>query len=295
MENLQELQRHATFLGEFSPKDPEWHELRKTGIGGSEIGTILGLNPYESAYTLWHKKMGLIDDQIQGNWSIRFGQAFEEPILKMFEEDHPELEIIRTGTWQSKTNPVQVANPDAIFRNKQTGELGIIEVKTSRAVWDEIPPSYLAQVNWYLDTFKMKKAYLIGVTGWQWTEVELQHNPFEAEVALQMAKRFWESITNATKPDWDGSQSTYETVRKTSVSLADGSIDIGELGVALSEQQAITDVATEKLVSLKSRVLDMMGSAKYATITLDNDKAQVVALKQQRGDGLPYLQVRKVK
>lgn len=292
---MKEIEKYATLIGEYTSKEPEWHELRKSGIGGSEIGTILGLNPYESAYTLWHKKMGLIDDAIQPNWSMRFGVAFEEPILKMFEEDHPELEIIRTGTWRSNTTDYQLANPDAIFRNRKTGEYGIIEVKTSRAVWDEIPPSYLAQVNWYLDTFKLQRAYLIGVTGWQWTETELFYNKFEAEVAKQMAKRFWESLQAQVRPDWDGSESTYETVRRRTQSESDGSIDIGELGIQLSEQQAVFDVAQEKLMRLKSEVLSTMGKNKYATVTLDNDVSSVVALKQQRGDGLPYLQIRKDK
>ena len=30
----------------------EWLDLRKTGIGGSDAGTILGVNPYSSPYAL---------------------------------------------------------------------------------------------------------------------------------------------------------------------------------------------------------------------------------------------------
>ena len=42
------------------PKDRnEWLELRKAGIGSSEVATIVGLNPWETPYQLWRRKLGL--------------------------------------------------------------------------------------------------------------------------------------------------------------------------------------------------------------------------------------------
>ena len=42
------------------PKDRnEWLEHRKSGIGSSEVATILGLNPWETPYQLWRRKVGL--------------------------------------------------------------------------------------------------------------------------------------------------------------------------------------------------------------------------------------------
>ena len=35
----------------------EWLALRKKlGVGGSEAGAVIGMNPYKSAYTLWAEK-----------------------------------------------------------------------------------------------------------------------------------------------------------------------------------------------------------------------------------------------
>ena len=40
------------------PKDrAEWLEHRKSGIGSSEVASILGLNPFETPYQLWRRKM----------------------------------------------------------------------------------------------------------------------------------------------------------------------------------------------------------------------------------------------
>ena len=37
----------------------EWLEHRKNGIGSSEVATIVGLNPWETPYQLWRRKLGL--------------------------------------------------------------------------------------------------------------------------------------------------------------------------------------------------------------------------------------------
>ena len=36
----------------------EWLDLRRTGIGGSDAATIVGLNPYSSRYSLYLDKIG---------------------------------------------------------------------------------------------------------------------------------------------------------------------------------------------------------------------------------------------
>lgn len=291
---MEEQLGNAVFIGDFEADSPEWHELRSGGIGGSEIGTILGLNPWESAYTLWHKKQGLIPDQIEPNWAIRFGKAFEQPILNLFEEQHPELEFVTAGTWRSKTHTFQHANPDAVYQDKNTGEYVVVEVKTSRVPWDEIPKHYLAQLQWYLDTFQFKRGYIVAIAGWNWEEHEVAYDDFQASVAIESAKRFWSYMTEIKKPDWDGSESTYETVRKIASSEFEGEFEAGDLGMYLSLAQSKADEAIAELNMLKSQVLEEMGTAKVAVFTSEHGKF-VVASKQRRGDGLPYLQVKKTK
>ena len=36
----------------------QWLELRRTGIGGSDAPTIVGVNPYSSRYALYLDKIG---------------------------------------------------------------------------------------------------------------------------------------------------------------------------------------------------------------------------------------------
>lgn len=278
----------AEFIGDPESGTDEWHALRKGAIGGSEVGTIAGLNPWESAYTLWHKKLGLIEDKIDANWSIRFGRAFERPILEMFAEDHPELEVMETGTFRHKDNQWQSANPDAVALNTTTGKYEIIEIKTARAGWDEVPQSYIAQVQWYMHVMGFDTARIVAVAGWSWYEQVIEYDKFFAEALEASAHRFYKAMTDGVKPDWDGSQSTYETVRRTNPMLSDESVEIPEeLAIRLKEANNSSKEATQQLNKAKSMVHDAIGSAKYATV-----ESKVVALKQSRNGSAPYLVIK---
>lgn len=57
---------------------PEWHAFRSGGIGGSEIATVIGVNPYETAYKLWQYKTGLKEaPDISENYAVKRGQTLE--------------------------------------------------------------------------------------------------------------------------------------------------------------------------------------------------------------------------
>lgn len=37
-------------------RESAWHAFRALGVGGSDMSTILGLNPYSTPYDLWLEK-----------------------------------------------------------------------------------------------------------------------------------------------------------------------------------------------------------------------------------------------
>jgi putative phage-type endonuclease len=295
---LENLIKHeigdAVFIGDYESGSQEWLELRKQGIGGSDIGTIIGANPYESAYTLWHKRLGLIpESDLSDNLAVWLGNVLELPILTRFEQLHPELEIFRVGTYRNKKHEFMQANADALFRNKNTGEWGIIEVKTGRNPWDDVPPSYRAQVQWYLSVFGMSKAYIVGFVEYKWEERRIESDSFEAAHLVTEAKRFLNAVKTASKPDWDGSDSTLETTRMMNPNIDGTTIEVGEIGVSLWNAQMRYDEAKAELNAYKSAVLDCMGSARYATTTVDGEGTFTVASRISRKEGLPYLVVKK--
>jgi putative phage-type endonuclease len=284
----------ANLVGLFEHDSPEWHSAR-SGVGGSDVGAILGLNPWESAYTRWAKKTGAISDEVRDNTAMRLGREFEPAILKMFAENHPELSVFDDcGSWRSAERPFCTANPDGLFQD-ENGVWGVIEVKTARFGWDNgLPANYRAQVMHYLYVMGLKKAFVVAVAGWDLVEYVIELDEFELESNLAKVDRWWQCVKTNTQPDWDGSSSTLETVRRINHFLDhEEEIELGvELGVALVNAANDADKAQTALNELKSITASQMGTAKTAFINFQNER-YVIATRQNNKSGIPHLVVKK--
>lgn len=281
----------AKLLGVYESGSDEWKAARQQGIGGSEIGTICGLNPWESAFALWAKRTGQIPDPELTGWSIRFGNAFEEPILGLWAQDNPEWDVYRTGTYID-VDRFLTANPDGLAQHRDTGEWIVLEVKTSRGSWREVPPHYAAQVQHYMDVLGVKRAVLIGVVGWDWHESWVEFSQFQADAQRAAAWRFWEHLQEQRRPDWDGSKATYEAMRYMHPDIDDESVWLKDLGWELLQAHEALQSAEADLNEVKSKVLDFMGSAKYGYVMDYQAERFVVAQRQARGNGVPWLVIK---
>lgn len=282
----------ALLVGTFEPGSSEWHEARADGIGGSEIGTIMGLNPFESAYALHLKKTGQIPSPQLDSFAVWRGSAYESPLLDYFSKLHPELEIFRTGTYRDKEISYLHANPDALARNRNTGEWWVIEVKTARSYWESgIPPHYAAQVTHYMDILGIPRAYVIGDVGSSWFEGVMLLDGFRADVQRNRAIEFWNGVVNGIEPEWDGSTATYEAVRQLHPEIDDEEVEI-DGGHLLPLAQANYEAALENLNRQKSEVLALMGRAKYAYVQFEGERLRIASRQAKKG-GTPFLVVTK--
>ncbi len=281
----------AKLVGIFEPGTSAWHEARAEGIGGSEIGAILGLSPFESAVSLYAKKCGLVEPEPVNNWAVRLGTAFEAPLLDLFAEEHPELEIYLTGTYRDEDVPFLIANPDAIAWDKEKNEWIVVEIKTSRRYWDAVPPSYEAQILHYMDVLKIGRAVIFGLAGWDVVEKWYEFDSFQAEAQVQAAKDFWQKIETGTMPDWDGSDATYEALRQIHPDIDEGvevEIDGGH-DLVLAKKEL--DLAKAKFDKLKNEVMGLMENAQHAYIEADGNRHRI-ATRTARAGGRPFLKVR---
>lgn len=287
----------ATFLGAYADDTPEWHSLRDEPgiITGSQIGTICGLNPWESPLSRFYKATGQIDSHIEPNMSMKLGKALEQPLLDVFAAEHPDWTVYRTGTWQSATHPFLRANPDALFID-DNGELCLIEVKFSRSFWGkELPAHYRAQVMWYLGCLGIKRCIVVALADSAWTEIEVIFDQFEFDWMVAKAVEFRKMLETNTPPNFDGSSSTYEAVRQINPDIDGSEVEIAEgLGIDLVNVACQIDELTYTLTELKSRTLDQMGLAKSAYIEVDGEKV-VVAKRASRNGGAAYVTVEKGK
>jgi putative phage-type endonuclease len=275
----------AVLLGDFANGSQEWHDLRNEpgAVGGSDIAAITGLSAWESAITKWAKKTGQIPDEVIPNMSMKLGTKLEAPILDLFADEHPELEIYETGTWANKENPWARSNPDGLYKTAD-GEWGIVEVKFSRDYWTGVPQAYRAQVLWYMRVFGIKQAKLVALAGSSYMEFDIEWDEFEAETLWDAAVRFRQACLDMKMPYWDGSNSTLETVRALSPGISDTEVDLDDLGMHYINSVTDFEKANTKMTELKARVIQAMDGAKRGLVYGEH----LLSLRSRAG-GAPYL------
>ena len=274
----------AKLLGYFEHASDEWHEARK-GVAGSLVGTLMGHNPWRSAYTAYYEAIGELPRDSSGpSMAMKLGTIFEQPIQDLWAEENKDwLKAHNTGTWASATEPRFKANPDAIIEWVD-GSLGVLEIKFSRNPMNELPPHYKDQVMWYMHVLGLEKGILVAVANGEMVEHEIDYDPEYANELVAKAYEFLECLERLTAPDWDGSQSTYETVRTLSENIFDGDIELGELYPQLIRAKELSEETEKQFTLLKSKVLHLMDGVKVGLYQGD----KVLSL-QARGSGLPFI------
>ena len=288
---IQKILNTAIHLGNFENNSPEWHELRNTEgvISGSEIGAILGLSPFTSAVTLWAEKTGRIERDVVGNTAMRLGQLVEPAIRQLYQESHTDHVVEEVGTYASIHASWMHANPDAVCLD-ETGLGYILEIKHTALYWDAVPEHYKAQVFWYMFVFGLKKSVFAVVNAGRYKEYEVLWDEFEWQAILQRVTDFRQNVLDNLQPDWDGSESTFETARKLSPGIEARDEELGQLGIELVNAQTDFDAAETHLREMKSRTIGALNGAKSGTID-----GQVVVTLSQRAGGVPYLTIKKAK
>lgn len=136
----------------------EWLIERQKGIGASDAGTILGVNPWKTNIELWEEKTGRRKaEDISDKPYVRYGNEAEEHIRALFALDHPELIVNYESPYKIIHNADHefiTCTPDGELVDRETGRIGGLEIKTTEimnggkwAEWDgRIPDQYYCQV-----------------------------------------------------------------------------------------------------------------------------------------------------
>jgi putative phage-type endonuclease len=290
-DKIEQILRKSLFLGNHENQSAEWYELRNTPgvISGSEIGTILGLSPWTSAITLWAEKTGKIERSVTPNIAMRLGTLVEPAIRQLYIENHVGHIVEEVGTYAAAEASWMHANPDGICLD-ENGEGYILEIKHTATYWDAVPEHYKAQVFWYMNVFKLRKAVFAVVNAGRYKEYEVLWDDFEWQAILQQVNKFRSYVLDNVQPDWDGSESTYETIRQLSPGIESRDEELGQLGVELINAQTDFDKSEVHLREMKSRVIGALNGAKNGCID-----GQVVVTLSQRAGNAPYLTIKKAK
>src|SRR5512134_3290083 len=88
--------------------------LNKSGIGASEISSIVGMNPYASPWDVWLKKTGQAPDEAE-NPAMEWGHRLEPAIRQKYVDDTgtlmyvPPTSIFHADTLWARATPDGIA------------------------------------------------------------------------------------------------------------------------------------------------------------------------------------------
>lgn len=259
----------AVLLGDYPPDSPEWHELRTRGIGASEIAAVVGLSPFESPFSLWHRKKGNLPGPDPANPLFYWGHALEPLVAQRYSELHPDASIRPCGTFAHSERFWQIANPDRLIAPR-----GVLEIKTTRYAdnWGpsgstDIPLHVRCQVMQQMDVMgcgHADVAVLIG--GNDYREYRIDYDQADATALREAGTAFWDSLQTDDEPPIDASWETYEAVRVLHPEIdEDVDVEIDPiLYASYSQLKQIADAANEAHRQAKSALLNAMGNARRA-------------------------------
>ena len=146
----------------------EWLELRGMGIGSSEVGTLLGLNPWDTPLQLWRRKKG-IDPPVQENNAMLMGHLLEDAVAQRWQIETG-LQVIKASAGDyiviDDEKPYLRVSPDrtywladAVHNNQNKG---IVECKTTVMGIDEdnIPLHWFSQLQYQLGVCGYSEGWL---------------------------------------------------------------------------------------------------------------------------------------
>lgn len=177
----------------------EWLEYRKSGIGSSEVATIVGLNPFDTPYQLWRRKLGM-DDAKEETFAMKAGHYLENAVSQ-FWSDATGREVIKSsaGDWLivNIEKDYMRVSPDRTYwldGKKNATNKGILECKTTQKSIDgeDIPKHWFVQVQYQLGVAELTQGSLAWLSsGREFGYRDLALVPDFYGWLVEEVERFW--------------------------------------------------------------------------------------------------------
>lgn len=188
-------------------------ENRDQFLGGSDTGTILGINPYKSSYSLWLEKTGKVKPpDLSDKVAVKVGHLLEEAVAKLYEDETGHKVRESVVSYMCKEYPFLKGHVDRIVIDDD--ERGL-ECKTtsSNNKYDyengEVPPYYYSQCQFYMMMTGRKYWDLATLRdNNQFYVNEIERDEDYIEAMLKKLIDFWNCVQTDCPPDIDGSIST---------------------------------------------------------------------------------------
>jgi putative phage-type endonuclease len=257
-----------------TPGSAEWLRI----VTASKVAAILGVSPWESPYSIWHRMRGELPP-VEVTEAMKRGNFLEAGVLAWWQDRHPEFPDCTPQYWATRDDLLwAAATPDlrAIGRRADGPEIVVVDAKTASHAddWgtpgtDEIPTHYLTSTYWQLAmTPDATRAYVVLLGPFlEFSEYVVERDEAIQDDLIARCAKFYDSLSGNVPPDLDDTVATFDTLKAMNPDIDKGERAEIPADVAVEYVTAITDAkaATAREVGAKSALLAHMGDAQYAT------------------------------
>jgi putative phage-type endonuclease len=209
---MKKVMKANVLMSKVGMTEEEWNNARRLGIGGSDAGAILGLNPYFSALQVYLDKRGQLPEK-EDTEAMRLGRDLEEYVAQRFVQEmakRGEPKKVKNCNFvlQHPEYPWMLANVDRLI----VGENAVLECKTASAFNKtdfedgNIPEQYYAQAMHYLAVLGAQCVYMcILQFGKEPFIFKIDRNEEDIKTLIAVEKSFWEDcVIRGVEPAVDG-------------------------------------------------------------------------------------------
>jgi putative phage-type endonuclease len=184
---------------ELEQGSPEWLSWRKTVITATDASIIMGNNPWDTPYSCWQRKLGLIEEK-KSNEAMERGKRLE-----------PEARAKFISEYGINMVPVVVESSEFEFLGASLdgiSQLGgsVLEIKCggsklhAMAERGEIPAYYRDQMQHQLLVTGAEKCFYYSYNGTNGIPIEVFPDPEYRVKFLPKAREFWRCVAFSEAP-----------------------------------------------------------------------------------------------
>ena len=246
----------------------DWLAARATGITASEISTVVGLNPWQTRYSLWQQKRkaaeGIFEDF--DNETMYWGRKLERPIGEAVAE-RLGLPLTEPNRLYAHSDLPLLATPDRLV-----DQCIPIELKTTsdryRDQWEDgLADHAQCQLMAQMMVLDAPYGYAACLVGGQRLYIhKLERDPIlEGQIAAA-ATEFWGLVQSNTPPAVEGGD--IEAVKLAHPDIVEEVLEVGSNELALLTELARLKehiaTLTKQKSTIDAQLLQFLGSARSA-------------------------------
>ena len=188
-------------------KTPEWHALRKTGIGASEAAAACGLSPYKTPLHIYHDKTCETEQKEDEDDELLHVGNLIEPVIQFMFENRTGIKVLRSplGLYRSDTNPFMLATPDAELEDEELGEWKATTFRRAAELGeqesDDIPNDWLVQAQQQMYVVGLDVCHVAVFLDIHTLKTyRVERNDRLIEGIIKKERELWERIENRDPP-----------------------------------------------------------------------------------------------